>query len=301
MRELVARHDGVVADLNRELADFLRRARAGIDPTRAGLPPGARVRRVAGLRREEVALLAGVSADYYTKLEQGRRITPTPAVVDAVARALDLDPAGLAHLRDLVGAPARARRVTPTVQRLRPGLRQLLDALEAQPALVLGRRTDVLAANRLASALFADFDAVPPRERNYVRWLLQDDAVRSLFVDWEVQARAAVESLRLDLGRHPGDPLGEELVSDLTARSPHFGRWWDEHGVHQRTHGTKRLHHPLAGDLTVDFETLTLPGDADQTLFLYSTEPGSPSRQAMDLLANWSLPALASRSRAAGS
>ncbi|GAB2331417.1 hypothetical protein STREPTOSP366_65660 [Streptomyces variabilis] len=145
-----------MAETNRELADFLRRARAQVDPSRAGLLPDSRVRRVPGLRREEVALLAGVSTDYYTRLEQGRRITPSPAVVEALGRALDLDEAGRAHLQDLLGltAPsARGSRRPPAVQRLRPGLHQLIDALDGEPALVLGRRTDILAANRMARAL----------------------------------------------------------------------------------------------------------------------------------------------------
>lgn len=249
-----------------------------------------RVRRVPGLRREEVALLAGVSTDYYTRLEQGRRITPSAGVLDAIARALDLDATGRAHLGDLVGAPATRRRTTPTVQRVRPGLRQMLDQLEGQPALVLGRRTDVLAGNRLAYALFTDFEALPPRERSYVRWMLLSDGARRLFVDWEDQARTSVETLRLDVGRHPDDPLADALVADLTARSAEFRRWWAEHRVYQRTHGTKRLRHPLAGELTVDYETLTLPGDPDQTLFVYSTEPGTTSRAALDLLAGWVAP-----------
>lgn len=278
-----------MSEPNHELADFLRRARNAIDPVRAGLPPDPRARRVAGLKREEVALLAGVSTDYYTKLEQGRRITPTPRVVDAIAQALDLDAAGRSHLGDLLEAAVHPRRTRPMVQRLRPGLRLLLDSLGEQPALVLGRRTDVLAANRLARALFADFEAMPPRERNYLRWVILSDAARALFVDWETQARSAVESLRLDAGQNPGDPSTTALVTDLAERSEHFRQWWSEHRVHQRTYGTKLLHHPVVGDLTVAYETLTLPGDADQTLFVYSTEAGSPSRQTLDLLASWSL------------
>ncbi|RCK69649.1 XRE family transcriptional regulator [Desertihabitans brevis] len=274
---------------NRELADFLRRARAQSSPTRAGLPADGRVRRVPGLRREEVALLAGVSTDYYTRLEQGRRIVPSPAVVEAIGRALDLDAAGRAHLADLIGptsGPARAR--TGGVQRLRPGLHQLVAALE-QPALVLGRRGVVLAQNRLAAALFTDFEQLPATERNYNRWMFLDPHPRELFVDWEVQARAAVESLRLDAGTDPGDRATAALVAELRERSREFASWWDEHRVYQRTHGSKRLRHPVVGDLTVDFETLTPPGDPGTALFVYTTEPSSPSSRAMDLLASWAL------------
>lgn len=274
---------------NRELADFLRRARGRVDPTRAGLPYDGRVRRVPGLRREEVALLAGVSTDYYARLEQGRRITPSTGVLDAVARALELDEAGRAHLVDLAGAPAVAPRRTPSVPRVRPGLRQLLDSLASHPAFITNRRSDVLASNRLARALLTDFDAMPARQRNYARWMFLDPSARSLFVDWEEQARASVESLRLALGADPGDRATQALVEELATESPRFARWWDEHGVFQRTHGSKRLRHPVAGDLTIQYESLALPGDSDQILFVYSTEPGSESARALELLGSWAV------------
>ncbi|GAB4080371.1 helix-turn-helix domain-containing protein [Modestobacter muralis] len=275
---------------NQELADFLRRARAAVDPARAGLPADGRVRRVPGLRREEVSLLAGVSTDWYTRLEQGRRITPSDGVLDAVARALDLDAAGRAHLGHLVGAPGgRGARGAAPAQRTRPGLRQLMDSLDGQPALLLGRRTDVLAGNRMAAALFTDFDRLPARERNYARWVFDTDEARALFLDWEVQARAVVENLRLEVGTDPGDRRAAELVAELSAASPEFRRWWAEHRVHQRTHGSKRLRHAIVGELTVDYETLTMPGDPGQTLFVYSAPAGTASREALDLLASWSL------------
>ncbi|MFC5219839.1 helix-turn-helix transcriptional regulator [Streptomyces coerulescens] len=280
-----------MAKTNRELADFLKRARSQGDPSRAGLPPDGRVRRVPGLRREEVAFLAGVSTDYYTRLEQGRRITPSPAVVEALGHALGLDTAGRAHLRDLIGGTTAQARRPRGVQRVRPGLYQLLDALDGEPALVLGRRTDVLAANRMAKALFTDFEQLPPRHRNYARWMFLDDDARSLFVDWEVQARAAVESLRFEVGRDPDDQATTALVEELRRHSQEFDQWWEQHRVHQRTHGSKRLRHPLVGELTVEYETLTLPGDPDTTLFIYTTDPGSPSKRALDLLASWSLTA----------
>lgn len=276
-----------MTDPNRELADFLRRARGQIDPARAGLPPDGRVRRVPGLRREEVALLAGVSTDYYTRLEQGRRITPSAAVVEAIGRAPGLDAAGRARLRDLLGPGSPRARPAHEVQRVRPGLYQLLDALDGEPALVLGRRTDILAANRMATALFADFDAMPAVERNYARWMFLDEHARVLFLDWADQARAAVESLRFEVGRHPGDRATARLVAELRERSREFDRWWEQHRVHQRTHGSKRLRHCLVGDLTVDDETLTMPGDPDTTLFVYTAEAESPSRHALDLLASW--------------
>ncbi|WP_420116093.1 helix-turn-helix transcriptional regulator [Micromonospora sp.] len=281
--------------INRELADFLRRARSQQDPQRAGLPTDARVRRVPGLRREEVALLAGVSTDYYARLEQGRRIVPSPAVIDALARALNLDPAGRSHLENLIGVGStesprgRTRGVVSGVQRIRPGVQQLLDSLDTVPVLVLGRGSHVLAANRLARALFADFERMPARERNYARWILLDPAARELFVDWDQQARAAVESLRLEFGARPNDRTQTELIDELRTQSHEFDQWWNEHRVYQRTYGTKRLRHPVVGDLSIDYETLTLPGDKETTVFLYSTEPNSPSQRALNLLASWSL------------
>ena len=281
-----------MSEINHELADFLRRARSASDPNRAGLPADDRIRRVPGLRREEVALLAGVSTDYYTRLEQGRKSGPSEGVLDAIARALDLGTTGRAHFAHLVGAPpARQVNSVPAVQRVRPGLRQLLDSLDAQPAMILGRRTDVLGTNKLARTLFTDFDGLPPRMRNYARWLFLDDAARDLFVDWDLQARSAVENLRFDAGNGPDDRGTRELVAELVDRSPDFRRWWAEHRVYQRSFGSKRIRHPLVGELTVDYETLTLPGDPHQTLFVYTTEVATTSRQALDLLRSWSLPA----------
>jgi hypothetical protein len=152
------------------------------------------------------------------------------------------------------------------VQKVRPGLHQFLEALDAQPALILGRRSDVLATNRMARALLTDFDRMPPRERNYARWMFLSDEARDLFLDWDVQARAVVENLRLDVGNDPEDTAATELVAELAERGPDFRRWWEEHGVYQRTFGSKHLRHPVVGELTVDYETFTLPGDANQTL-----------------------------------
>ncbi|KZF01660.1 transcriptional regulator [Rhodococcus sp. EPR-157] len=276
-------------DVNQELADYLKRARAGCDPSRSGLPQDGRVRRVPGLRREEVALLAGVSTDYYTRLEQGRRITPSSGVLDAIARALGLGEAGRVHLGNLVGATSNGHARSRPVQRVRPGLRQLVDSLDGQPALILGRRSDVLASNRMANALFADFESMRPSERNYARWMFVADDARQLFVDWDIHARAAVESLRFDVGNYPDDKGIKNLIDELTSHSTEFRRWWSENRVYQRTFGSKRLRHPLVGELTVSYETLTMPGDPSQTLFVYTTEVGTASHQAMNTLSSWSL------------
>lgn len=280
-----------MAERNIELGDFLRRARSRVDPSRAGLPVDGRVRRVPGLRREEVALLAGMSTDYYTRMEQGRATNPSAAVVAGVGRALGLDDTEQAYLRHLCGGrPARPSRVAP-VQRVRPGLHRLADALASQPVLVLGRRAQVLASNRLARALFADFDRMPARERNYAVWMLLTPEARQLFVDWDLHARAAVETLRLDHARHPDDRDTNDLITMLQERSGSFRTWWSAHGVYQRTHGTKRLHHPVVGELEVGYETFALPDDPDQTVFVYSADPGSASSDALELLAGWATPA----------
>ncbi|WP_291037246.1 helix-turn-helix transcriptional regulator [Herbiconiux sp.] len=277
-----------MTDPHRELGEFLRRARARRNPETTGLLPDGRIRRVPGLRREEVAVLAGVSTDYYTRLEQGRSVTPSTQVVEALIRALDLDTAGENYLRTLIStAGAPVSRSRPSVQRVRPGLHRLLDSFSTQPALILGRRTDILASNALARALFADFESMPARSRNYARWLLLDDDARTLFRDWEEQARNAVEALRLDAALTPDDKGTQQLVGELSGASGEFRQWWSAHRVHQRTHGTKRLNHPLVGELDVHFETLTLPGDTSQTLYIYTTEPGSASEQSLSLLASW--------------
>lgn len=278
-----------MADANSELADFLRRARSVVNPAQTGLPADGRIRRVPGLRREEVAMLAGVSTDYYTRLEQGRRITPSATVLDAIARALNLDASGRAHLSHLVAAPASPRQPRRTVQRVRPGLYQLLDTLDSAPAMILGRRTDVLATNRPLRVLLTDFDTMPPRQRNYARWMFLSTDARELFVDWEDQARTVVENLRLDVGNAPHDPMTTALVDELSMASTEFKAWWSEHRVYQRTYGVKRLHHPVVGDLTLDYETFAMPGDADQALFVFTAASGSPSRDALNLLLSWSL------------
>ncbi|WP_406387307.1 helix-turn-helix domain-containing protein [Streptomyces sp. NBC_00887] len=267
-----------------DLREFLRSRRARITPERAGLPPQPGARRVPGLRREEVALLAGVSVDYYVRLERGRNVNVSQTVLDSVARALRLDETERGHLFDLA-RPARARRRPETPQRVRQGLHRLLDTLADSPALVIGHRMDVLAANRLARALYTDFDALPHRERNLVRYLFLDPAARELYLDWPSAARGTVAGLRLYAGRHPNDLRLEELVGELSLCDPDFRRWWADHDVLRRSHGTKRYHHPVVGDLTLDYEALTPTDDPDQLLGLYTAEPNSPSARALATLA----------------
>ncbi|MFK4041410.1 helix-turn-helix transcriptional regulator [Nonomuraea wenchangensis] len=275
-------------DRSRELADFLRSRRARITPDRTGLPADGRARRVPGLRRDEVARLAGVSTEYYTRLEQGRAGNPSPEVVEALARALELDLAEREHLTDLLTRPARRAPVSP--QRVRPGLHLMLRTLDHVPAFIVGRRTDILAANRLARTVLTDFDALPVPQRNLARYYLLDPAARERTGDWERIAAETVAMLRLEAGRYPGDRRLADLVGELTLRCPEFSAWWNDHRVLRRTHGSKHYHHPLVGELHFSYESLQPPGDPDQTLCVYNVEPGSSTEQALRLLADWTAP-----------
>ncbi|QIQ02595.1 helix-turn-helix transcriptional regulator [Streptomyces liangshanensis] len=271
---------------NSELREFLRSRRARVTPEDAGLPPHPGTRRVPGLRREEVAQLAGVSVDYYVRLERGRGTNVSESVLDAVARALRLDDTERGHLFALARPTRKLARPLPP-QRVRPGMYRILDTLTGTPAQVIGRRLDVLASNAMARALFADFDALPQRERNMARFIFLDDAARELYADWAATARGTVAALHLYAGRNPHDPRLAELIGDLSLGDQDFRRWWADHDVLRRTYGSKRYHHPLVGDLTLDYEALTPTADPDQMLGIYTAEPGSPSAQALSLLASW--------------
>ncbi|MFD3484334.1 helix-turn-helix domain-containing protein [Streptomyces sp. NPDC058665] len=273
---------------NEGLSDFLRARRAAMDPEPLGLHDTA-TRRVPGLRREELAALAGVSVDYYTRLEQGRPITPSDSVLEALANALRLDPAERSYLHAVARPRTGGRRRAPrTVQKVRPGIHALLARLEGTPALLLGRRTDILVTNRMARALLADFDAMPSRDRNAARWIVLDEAARSLFAEgWEKVASEFVGTLRMDAARHPDDSRTAELVGELSMKSERFRRWWAQQKVVQFSYHTKKLHHPVAGRLTLRTEALTFPGDPDQTLLTFLADPGSPSDEALTVLSVW--------------
>ena len=270
-----------------EFGEYLRRRRTELQPADVGLPDTT-FRRVKGLRREEVAQLAGVSTDYYTRLEQGRDLSPSDGVLDALAGALKLDVAGRAHLQHLAHPARPARRRNATVQRVRPAVRSMLDSWTDQPGFVIGRRGDVLATNALTRALLVDFDAMPYKDRNLTKWILLDPAARDLYVDWAQIASEMVAILRLDAGAHPDDPRTTELVGELAMKSQEFPRWWAQHKVLDRTWGHKRFRHPVVGALEIDYEALQLPGDPDQTLFVYRAPDGDTrSAEALRLLASW--------------
>ncbi|CCK24975.1 XRE family transcriptional regulator [Streptomyces davaonensis JCM 4913] len=278
-------------DRTREISGFLRSRRAKVSPERAGLPSDGRVRRVPGLRRDEVARLAGVSTEYYTRLEQGRARNPSTEVVDAVARVLRLDETEREHLTDLLASGARpARRAPARAQRVRPGLHLMLETLNHVPAFVLGRRTDVLASNQLARAVLTDFDALPATHRNLARYYLLDPVARERVGDWERIAAETVAILRFEAGRYPNDRQLADLVGELTLKCPEFTTWWNDHKVLRRTHGAKHYHHPLVADLHFSYESFQAPGDAEQTLCVYNVEPGSETAQALQVLASWTAP-----------
>ncbi|WP_067712351.1 helix-turn-helix transcriptional regulator [Nocardia yamanashiensis] len=267
-----------------DLGDFLRSRRALIQPGEAGLREYGR-RRVPGLRREEVAQLAGVSVDYYIRLEQGRGPHVSDSVLDAVARALRLTDPERAHLYALArpGAVAPARTAGVYADALRPGARLVLDALSA-PAFVLGRRMDVLAWNELGD-LVSGFSSVPAEERNQARYLFLNPRASEFYPEWETVAEETAAFLRRDAGLHPGDPKLAEMIDELSRRSEDFRRIWQGHPVKEKTYGVKRINHPSAGALELGYETLALPGDPDQLLVVYTAPPGSASALALAELA----------------
>ncbi|MEV7599795.1 helix-turn-helix transcriptional regulator [Kitasatospora sp. NPDC089797] len=276
-------------DQRTELSEFLRSRRARLRPEDVGLPGGTTRRRVPGLRREELAQLAGVSTAYYTRLEQGHGENVSAAVLDAVARVLRLGPAERDHLGRLT-TPARrrpGRTASARPQRVRPALQQLLDAMEGVPAYVLGRRLDIIAWNRIGTALLGDFAAMPPEQRNMAWHVFLDPAARRLFEDWEGKASDVVGLLRLEAGRYPDDPRLASLVGELSLKCEDFRNLWASYRIKEKGQGTKRLHHPVVGPLSLRYETLYPAGDCDQVLVTYHAEPGSPSAESLRLLASW--------------
>ncbi|MCG6498540.1 helix-turn-helix domain-containing protein [Kitasatospora sp. A2-31] len=276
-------------DPRTELSEFLRSRRARLRPEDVGLPDYGTRRRVPGLRREELAQLAGVSTAYYIRLEQGHGENVSTAVLDSIARALRLTPAEREHLQRLTKPPRRrsGRAAAARPQQVRPALQQLLDAMEGVPAYVLGRRLDIVAWNRLGNALTGDFSAMPPEQRNMAWHVFLDPAARELYDDWEGKATDVVGILRLEAGRDLDDPRLASLIGELSLKSADFRRLWAAHDIRDKGHGTKDLHHPVVGRLTLRYETLRPAGDPDQVLVTYHAEPGSPSAESLRLLASW--------------
>ncbi|MGZ4540407.1 MAG: helix-turn-helix transcriptional regulator [Blastococcus sp.] len=276
-------------DNRSEVRDFLASRRAKITPEKAGLPMYGGHRRVSGLRREEVALLAGVSVDYYTRLERGNLAGASDSVLEALARALQLDEAERAHLFDL----ARAANATvgtrrrPSAQRVRPGVQRVLDAMTDAPAVVRNGRSDYLAANRLGRALYAPVFDSPAGPPNSARFAFLDPRATDFYADWDRTVRDLVASLRAEAGRNPYDKGLTDLVGELSMRSELFRTLWASHDVRLHRTGSKRLRHPVVGDLDLSYEAMELPADPGLTVNVYTVEPGSSSADALRLLASW--------------
>ncbi|MGX9296960.1 helix-turn-helix domain-containing protein [Tsukamurella paurometabola] len=265
----------------KELGEFLRTCRGRLSPTDVGLADIG-TRRVSGLRREEVAQLASISTDYYTRIEQGR-LSPTAHVLDALVQALRLDPDQVDYAASLLdhAAQAPARQVKRRPARVRPQVLRLLDQLTETPSLVLGPRTDILAWNPLAARVYADFDAMDPRELNYVRLIFTNPAMRELFVDWPAVARSCVAILRREAAANPADPALSALVGELTIADQQFGQWWAMRNVARQDFGTKVLNHPEVGELVLDWEIFRYAGAPDQQLVLNSADADSPTRERL--------------------
>jgi transcriptional regulator with XRE-family HTH domain len=276
-------------DNRNEVRDFLTSRRARITPEQAGLPNFGGHRRVPGLRREEVALLAGLSVDYLTRLERGNLSGASDSVLDALARALQLDEAERMHLFDLArasGTQPRVRRRS-TAQRLRPSVQAMLDAMTGAPAVVRNGRLDILATNPLGRALYSELYRNPVRPANHARFAFLDPRATEFWVDWERAANDTVGILRTEAGRNPYDKALSDLVGELSTRSEDFRTRWAKHDVHLHRTGRKQVHHPVVGVLDLDFETLELPADPELTLLVYTAQPGTSSSDGLQLLASW--------------
>ncbi|WP_328474223.1 helix-turn-helix transcriptional regulator [Actinoplanes sp. NBC_00393] len=277
-------------DHRSETRDFLTTRRARLTPQQAGLPVYGGNRRVAGLRREEVALLAGVSVDYYTRLERGNLAGVSEGVLEALVRALQLDDAERIHLFDLArtaNAGPATRRRTAGQRRIRPAVQRILDSMVGAPAWVRNGRLDFLAANTLGRALYAPMLSSVARPANSARFTFLDPGSRDFYVDWDRTAGDIVAILRAQAGRYPYDQELTALIGELSTRSDEFRVRWAAHDVKFHRTGNKRLRHPVVGDLDLQYEAMELIADDGLTLLAYTAEPGSPTADALSLLASW--------------
>lgn len=275
-------------DRRAELSEFLRTRRARLKPEDVGLPDFGRHRRVPGLRREELAQLAGVSVAYYTRLEQGNGRNVSAEVLDSIARALRLTDAEHNHLTHLAKPKRHKKKPAARAQQVRGALRHLLDTMDGSvPAYISGRRSDILAWNGMAAAVFGDWSELPAQERNWARLVFLRPEYRDLYVEWEQKAYDIVSFLRMEAGCYPDDPRLSALVGELSVKSEEFRRLWATHDVKEKSYGVKRLRHPLVGELTLSFESFRPADDDGLALTTYHAEPGTPSAEGLRLLANW--------------
>ena len=270
-----------------DLGEFLRARRADVHPDQVGIINTRQSRRVQGLRREEVAQLAMISADYYTRLEQGRTAGASESVLDAIGDALRLTPDQRKYLFTLAKKTAsRPRRAA--AEQVRPQTQLLLDNLVDTPAIALGRCLDVLAWNALAASVLTDFGDIPARERNFVRMLFLDDEVRGRYNDWRSMARTCTAFFRMSVVDRPEDPRLAEVVGELAVRDEDFREWWAERDVNYQTIGTKSLTHPAAGEFLLDWQLLRSPHDDGQTVMIMTAPADSPrTLEVLRFLGSW--------------
>jgi transcriptional regulator with XRE-family HTH domain len=277
-------------DTRTEVRDFLTSRRARLTPGDVGLPAYGNPRRVKGLRREEVAILAGVSVEYYNRMERGNLNGVSESVLQAVANALQLDDAERVHLFDLARTASlsgnRGRRPAGQ-QRIRQTIQRILDGMTAVPAYARNGRLDILAVNQLGAALLPDLMAEPGTP-NLGRYLFLDSRAQDFYTDWQAVARDCVAALRIEAGRNPYDRGLTDLIGELSTRSEPFRTWWASHNVRLHTSATKQLRHPVVGDIEVTGEALEVPGDPGLTIIAYTVEPASQSAEALRFLASWS-------------
>lgn len=276
-------------DVREQVKEFLSSRRAKITPEQAGLPAYGGNRRVAGLRREEVAMLAGVSVDYYVRLERGNLSGASESVLDAIASTLQLDEAEREHLFNLARASAPSRRSSKrsSTGELRPSVRQMLDAFSEAPAWVRNDRHDVLAANRLGRALYSPVFDDPRRPVNTTRYIYLNPAARDFWPDFDRIAADAASMLRLEAGKNPHDPELHRLIGELSTQSELFREMWAAKDVKFHRSGVKRLNHPIVGLLELNFESLPLPSEPGLTMNVYTAAEGSPSADGLRMLASW--------------
>ncbi|MEV0894012.1 helix-turn-helix transcriptional regulator [Promicromonospora sp. NPDC050262] len=279
-------------DTRNDIREFLTTRRARLTPEQIGLPDFGGRRRVPGLRRAEVALVAGMSVEYYVRLERGNAAGVSEAVLEGISRALQLDDAERSHLYDLVraaneGTHRQQRRARPRAQQVRPGVRQLLDAMADVPAFVQNGRLDIIAVNRLGQAVFSEMYVQPQRPANFGRFVFLDPRAQGFYRDWGNAARQTVAILRTEAGRAPHNHHLSDLVGELSTRSDAFRTLWASHDVREHRTGVKAITHPVVGDLDLDFEVMDLSSDRGIQLIAYSAAPGSASHDALKLLSSW--------------
>ena len=278
-------------DTAEAISEFLTTRRAKLTPAQVGLPDFGGRRRVPGLRREEVALVAGMSAEYYKRLERGNAVGVSEAVIDGVSRALQLDDAEHAHLYDLIRAanagahPQKRARASRKTQ-LTPGMRQTIDAMSTVPVFIQNGRLDAVATNRFGAALFSEMldGARPPA--NAARFIFLEPRAQTFYREWEAQTRQIVAVLRAEAGRSPYDRQLTDLVGELSTRSDLFRKLWGAHDVREHRTGLKLVHHPVVGDLDLTFQAMDLASDRGLQMIVFSAEPGSATQERLQLLAN---------------